>query len=70
MAPNDHLVDAGVLYFAMWRRRTWRERLFSAPWRPWKAREIALETAPMPTGGLVFTPSESGDWVPITRPTI
>lgn len=28
----------------LWRReRTWRERLFSWPWRPWQRTELALE---------------------------
>jgi hypothetical protein len=32
-------------------RRTWRERLFSRPWRPWKATKVVRQKVPY-SGGL------------------
>jgi hypothetical protein len=34
---GDTFVEAGRLHAIVERRRTWRERLFSRPWRPWVA---------------------------------
>jgi len=41
--------------FARWRRRSWRERLLTRPWRPFKAEECTEMTAITKTGQNALT---------------
>jgi len=49
------LLDSGTLFVEIRRRRTWRERLFSLPWRPWRMWTMELQSLGPIAGGITFT---------------